>query len=98
MTGIEEHDRRLARIHLAEAWRHRHLDRQAPLRDRQARLHVERGAVDVPVELKQDDDAGASERRHDVIELTPAMVASCRSIGAATEPPSISALRTGSSP
>ena len=60
--GGEEHHRGFARIDLFEAGRHRHLDRQPTLGNRQARLHVERGAIDVAIEIEEDIDLGAAER------------------------------------
>ena len=55
----DEQDREVAGIDLAEARRRRHLDRQPALRDRERGLHVERGGVDVAVEVELDGDARA---------------------------------------
>ena len=63
----DEQHREVGRVHLAETRRDRHLDRQPALRDGQRGLHVERGGIDVAVEIELDgDDAGAlrGTRRH----------------------------------
>ncbi len=60
-------------------------------------LHVERGAVDVAVEVELDGDRAscrATDRR--VIDEMPAMVESCRSIGDATDAAIVSGLAPGS--
>ena len=63
----DEQHREVGRVHFSETRRDRHFDRQPPLRDGQRGLHVERGGVDVAVEIELDgDDAGAlrGARRH----------------------------------
>ena len=65
LRGLErqEQDREVGGVDLAEAGRRRQLDRQAAHGGRDLRLHVERGAVDVTVEVELQDDRGVSERR-----------------------------------
>ena len=62
-TQRDEQHREVRRIDLAEARRGRHLDRQPALRDGQRGLHVERGGVDVAVEVELDGDRGGALRR-----------------------------------
>ncbi len=93
----QEQHRRVRRVHLAEARRHGHLRRQLPLRHRKGGLHVERRGVDVAGEIELHRDRGRSggaARR--VIEVMPAMVASWRSIGVATDAAMVSGLAPGS--
>jgi hypothetical protein len=63
----DEQDRNVGRIDLAEARRRGQVGRQFAQRRRNLRLHVERCAVDVPVEIELQDDVGeaaARLRRH----------------------------------
>ena len=59
----DEQDRAVGRIDLAEARRRRQLRRQLAQRRGDVRLHVERGAVDVAVEVELHDDVGRAEHR-----------------------------------
>ena len=59
----QEHDRVVGRIDLAEAGRRRQFGRQAAHRRGDRRLHVERGAIDVAVEVELQNDRGVAERR-----------------------------------
>jgi hypothetical protein len=64
----EEHDRLVGRIDLAEAGRRRELRRQAAHGRGDLRLHVERRAVDRPVEVELQHDGGVAEGEVEVIE------------------------------
>ena len=67
----------VGRVDLPETRRNRHLDRQPPLRDGQRGLHVERGGIDVAVEVELDGDRRwCPATSVDDIEEMPAMVES----------------------
>ena len=93
----QEQDRLVGRVHLAEARRRRQVGRQAAQRGRDRRLHVERRAVDVAVEVELQRLIEVWPCVEvDVIEVMPAMVENCRSSGAATEAAIVSGLAPGS--